>query len=296
MAALENAVSTYPALEGRFPQVSNITFEFDPSLPPDNRIKWTKLGGKPIDLEQKYVVVTRGYMGRGKDGFDSLLVESEGGQAEEIVSEENGILISMMLRQYFMSLKILGRWKHWGKSLNRHWEGIHEDLHSTHPVVEPNTEGKVETGSGEEVPTAGTTTPLDDSEDEEGQHRVEEAATKWSARELQIIRRVMRKWRRVAGLKGQPNCCDSVGEGEFTVDWTRVSPIHRFVSQRLTMSRLLHLDWKAGSRSLGDQIVDVVSCQANGEVELRWSKPLKSLAVIDTSLQICLWTVRGLLS
>lgn len=225
LAALENSVSTYPALEGRFPQVSNIKFEFDPSLPPNRRVKWAKLGGESIDLERKYVVVTRGYMGRGKDGFDSLLVESEGGKAEEIVAEENGILISMMLRQYFMSLKILGRWKHWGKSLNRHWEGVQEDLHATHPVVEPNPEvGCGDRLQGGESTTVGTITPLDDSEDE-GTHERVQLPQKWSEHELQIIRKVMRKWWRLAGLKGAPRCCDSIGEGEFKVDWTRVRDI-----------------------------------------------------------------------
>ena len=135
VAALENSVSAYPALEGRFPQVSNITFEFDPSKPPDHRILWTHVGDKPIDLQRVYTLVTRGYMARGKDGFDSLLVESEGGKAKEIVHEENGILISMLLRQYFMSLKILGRWKNWGNSMNRHWENIHKDLYTDLGVV-----------------------------------------------------------------------------------------------------------------------------------------------------------------
>ncbi|KIV91536.1 hypothetical protein PV10_06065 [Exophiala mesophila] len=230
LAAMENSVSTYPALEGRFPQVSNISFEFDPSLPPNHRIKWLKIGNQPVDLEKKYVVVTRGYMGRGKDGFDSLLVQSEGGEAEEIVSEENGILISMMLRQYFMSLKILGRWKHWSKSMNRHWEGVHEDLHSMHPVIEPNLQTgrdqKSDTTAAASTNTtntqeAGTTTPLDDSEDEEGQHRIPVSIPKWNEKELQIIRRVTRKWRRLAGLKGHSSCCDNVAEDEFTVDWTR---------------------------------------------------------------------------
>ena len=232
---MENSVSTYPALEGRFPQVSNISFEFDPSLPPNHRIKWLKIGNQPVDLEKKYVVVTRGYMGRGKDGFDSLLVQSEGGEAEEIVSEENGILISMMLRQYFMSLKILGRWKHWSKSMNRHWEGVHEDLHSMHPVIEPNLKtggdqksdttaaASATTTDTQETQEAGTTTPLDDSEDEEGQHRIPVSIPKWNDKELQIIRRVTRKWRRLAGLKGHSSCCDNVAEDEFTVDWTRVS-------------------------------------------------------------------------
>lgn len=40
-------------------------------------------------------------------------MESEGGVAKELVSEENGMLISAIIRQYFMSLKILGRWKRW---------------------------------------------------------------------------------------------------------------------------------------------------------------------------------------
>ena len=223
LAALENSVSTYPALEGRFPQVSNIQFEFDPSAKPNHRIKWVKLGDAPLDMERKFVVVTRGYMGRGKDGFDSLLVESEGGKAEEIVSEENGILISMMLRQYFMSLKTLGKWKHWGKSMNRHWEGVKGDLHATHPVVEPSTD-KADSKNHLEEPSTqtGTITPLDESEDE-GEHEVVRIPEKWNERELQIIRTVMRKWWRLAGLKGQPKCCDSMGEGEFMVDWTRVS-------------------------------------------------------------------------
>lgn len=159
-------------------------------------------------------------MGRGKDGFDSLLVQSEGGEAEEIVSEENGILISMILRQYFMSLKIIGKWKHWGKSLARHWDGVQDDLHSTHPVVEPNTEG-VDERSGE---NGYTTTPLDDSEDE-GHHRVRNPPHDKSERESQLVRKVVRKWWRLAGLKGQPKCCDNLDEGEFQVDWTRVSHI-----------------------------------------------------------------------
>ncbi|EXJ62632.1 hypothetical protein A1O7_03070 [Cladophialophora yegresii CBS 114405] len=219
LAALENSVCAYPALEGRFPQVSDIEFEFDPSLPPNHRIKWTKIGGEPLDLERKYVLVTRGYMGRGKDGFDSLLVESEGGEAEEIVSEENGILISMMLRQYFMSLKTIGKWKHWGKSLSRHWNAIHEDLHETHPVVEPNTDGA---RPKPETTKTGTTTPLDDSEDE-AEHLVPAHTDKLSQRESLIARKVTRKWRRLAGVRDEAACVDPMNEGEFHIDWTRVS-------------------------------------------------------------------------
>ena len=36
--ALENGVSKYPVLEGRFPQVAGLTFGFDPSKPPGQRV------------------------------------------------------------------------------------------------------------------------------------------------------------------------------------------------------------------------------------------------------------------
>lgn len=230
-AALENSVCAYPALEGRFPQVSDIEFEFDPTLPPNQRIKWAKIGGEPIDLERKYVLVTRGYMGRGKDGFDSLLVQSEGGEAEEIVSEENGILISMMLRQYFMSLKIIGKWKHWGKGLSRHWNAIHDDLHETHPLVEPNLDGAKLT---KKRTNPDTTTPLDDSENEsETDHRVAAHSDKLTDREALIARKVTRKWRRLAaGVSDHADCVDPMHEGEFQVDWTRVSAREIFLPCR----------------------------------------------------------------
>lgn len=127
--ALENGVSQLPALEGRFTQVSNISFGYKPDAPSGSRITFARIGGKPIDLNKKYVLATRGYMGRGKDGFSSLLVKSEGGEVEEIVCEENGVMISTILRQYFMSLKVLGRWQNWSVSLNRHWGTVHQNLH-----------------------------------------------------------------------------------------------------------------------------------------------------------------------
>lgn len=127
--ALENGVSQLPGLDGRFPQVSNITFGFNPSAPPGSRISWVKVGGKPIELERYYVMATRGYMSRGKDGYVSLLVKSAGGEVEELISEENGILISTILRQYFLSLKVLGKWHRWSASLHRHWDGVHGKLH-----------------------------------------------------------------------------------------------------------------------------------------------------------------------
>ncbi|KAF2840107.1 ser/Thr protein phosphatase family protein [Patellaria atrata CBS 101060] len=242
--ALENSVSKYPALEGRFSQISNIKFAFDPEKPEGSRVTYTKIGNKPVDLEKDYSVATRGYMGRGKDGFDSLLIKSEGGVAEEIVSEENGILISMMLRQYFMSLKVLGRWKQWGPSMGRHWGKVQQGLQSSHPVHEPTppshsvveslskpTKGGKPSGrttphgtrpEGEEAPLDESESEVD-SDSEKEQNRNEKTDTKLSdtERELVIIRKVMRKWWRLAGLPGNPALADELGEGEFGVHWTK---------------------------------------------------------------------------
>lgn len=128
--ALENGVSQLPALEGRFPQVSNITFEYTASSPPGSRINWVKVGDKAVDYKQHYTLATRGYMARGKDGYTSLLVQSEGGEIEEIVCEENGMLISAILRQYFLSLKVMGKWRRMSASLHKHWDSVHSRLHA----------------------------------------------------------------------------------------------------------------------------------------------------------------------
>ena len=37
--ALENGVSQYPKLEGRFPQISGVSFTFDPSKPAGQRVE-----------------------------------------------------------------------------------------------------------------------------------------------------------------------------------------------------------------------------------------------------------------
>lgn len=110
-----------PAGIGRFPQVSNIRFSFDPSRPVGSRILAAQVDGETLDNERIYVLATRGYMGRGKDGYRSLLVEPEGGECEEVVSEENGMLISAILRQYFMSLTVLAKWSGWCPSMDSHW-------------------------------------------------------------------------------------------------------------------------------------------------------------------------------
>lgn len=203
--ALENSVSLLPALEGRFPQVSNIQFEYDPELAPGSRIVWTKINGKTLSLVREYTVATRGYMGRGKDGYSSLLCQSEGGSAEEVVSEENGILISMILRQYFMSLKVLGKWVRWSPSLGRHWGKVHEGLHVNGKVKAPGDDKRgVKHGRTGSLRAQTTKTGTDDnskivdsdSEDERDERLAPDAENEEQRRnrQMHIARVFTRRW------------------------------------------------------------------------------------------------------
>lgn len=240
--ALENSVSTYPALEGRFPQVSNIKFSFDPKAPPYKRVQQTQIGGKPLEFSRDYTLATRDYMARGKDGFKSLMPQAAGGPAEEIVSDENGILISMLLRQYFLSLKVLGKWSRGAEGLHKHFENrVHHDLHACHPVKEPSnpdSKTKLVSGTGVEVssnqvdPQMNSQTNAhhdelgEDSEDE-GDHRLKLTPSVGDARDrrLLIMRKVLRKWFRLAGLKGHPGISGphAAVQEEFDVEvgWTK---------------------------------------------------------------------------
>ena len=60
LKALEYGLSKLPALEGRFPHVSNIFFTYDATLPPDAKILTCKIGPEALDPEKKYTLATRG--------------------------------------------------------------------------------------------------------------------------------------------------------------------------------------------------------------------------------------------
>ncbi|KAG6001086.1 hypothetical protein E4U21_004686 [Claviceps maximensis] len=263
--ALENAVSTYPAQEGRFPQVSNIVFEFDPSRESGKRLNFLRIGGRTYDAEGEYVLVTRGYMGRGKamtleshadaekDGYTSLLVKSEGGTADEIVDEENGILISAMLRQYFMALRTIGQWK----CISEHWVGVAEQA----SVPLSPSLGRHSPGGGDEgrliaeTEAAGTAwewflrrrsglnkEPLDENEDDEtdpvdaSREKQQKHAGKYHGHiavaaadedldldlEILLLRKFWARWARKAGVKSKATVCEPLRDEDCAVDWTRV--------------------------------------------------------------------------
>lgn len=234
-AALENSVSLVPALEGRYPQVSNIEFGYRPDLPVGSRVQWAKVGGKELQGGERLKLVTRGYMGRGKDGFDSLLVKSEGGTAEEIVSEENGVLISTILRQYFMSLKVMGQWNRWGTNLNKHWTHVNDNLHQQSQVTDPPKKERRppkhgRTGSIKKTRRRGPDADIVDSDtdEEEIDHRQEDLSTTFTSRNhedqdfaFHLAKLVAKKWMRLAHIKREATSVVDDANKEFNPSWTK---------------------------------------------------------------------------
>lgn len=169
------------------------------------------------------------------DGYTSLLIEEEGGIAKEIVSEENGVLISTILRQYFMSLKVLGRWKRMGPSIATKFHSIQTNMQNNHkhtfhdaspssptsagPPKSPTNDRNVhgEDGAGEDKDKD----PDHDEDEDDGPMYDDSVPIRFSEREKDVVRRVAKKWWRLAGLKHTPQACDELDGKEVVVNWTK---------------------------------------------------------------------------
>lgn len=100
LEALENGVSMYPKLEGRFPCVSGIRFEFDAAMPPTNRIipGTLQVGERPLDLSASYNVATKYYLASGKDGYTVFT------KCNVISDGEGTPLLPDLIRQQFSTV------------------------------------------------------------------------------------------------------------------------------------------------------------------------------------------------
>ena len=101
LMALENGVSQYPNLEGRFPQVSGIAFTFDPSQPSGSRISENSvtIGGDSLQRTKTYTLCTKGYIASGKDGYSVFK------KAKTLLDHEAGIILNSEVRNYFQSCR-----------------------------------------------------------------------------------------------------------------------------------------------------------------------------------------------
>jgi 5'-nucleotidase len=113
ITVLENGVSQFPKLEGRFPQVSGVSFAFDPNLPPGKRILLDSVmvQDAPIQRDGKYRLCVKHYMAQGKDGYDVLR------NCPVLLDEENGPILSVAVQNYFRAIAVMNGF---AKSLTKH--------------------------------------------------------------------------------------------------------------------------------------------------------------------------------
>ena len=101
--ALENSVSKYPRLEGRFAQVSGISFSFDPSKPSGSRVPIDKIfiRDQPLEITRTYRAVVKEFISGGKDGYDVLKECSVFKNTEECMA------LTTAITQYFDASRVL---------------------------------------------------------------------------------------------------------------------------------------------------------------------------------------------
>ncbi|CAB9518094.1 venom 5'-nucleotidase [Seminavis robusta] len=113
LEALENGVSKYPAMEGRFPCVDGVRFSFAPSKPAGSRIVEESVfvfdkesqTFKPLDMDRKYSVVSKAYLLKGKDGYTSFV------DAPVLIDDEMCPTLPITFRNLFTEISVLKRWE-----------------------------------------------------------------------------------------------------------------------------------------------------------------------------------------
>ena len=102
--ALEWAVGAYPAEEGKFPQISNLNFMFDPKKPAGSRIDAYDIGTESsglLSMDQEYTVAMTEFTANGGDGF--TMFKQPG--VKHVVDEENASRIIAICKTFFNSLR-----------------------------------------------------------------------------------------------------------------------------------------------------------------------------------------------
>ena len=113
--ALEHGVSGVEDGEGRFPQVSGITFKYSPSRKRGSRVQAILIAGKPVDPGREYVVATNDFLAAGGDGYQafgeaiklSKGFSVTGGtiQGEKVVYSDSGRWLRDVLVEYIKKKK-----------------------------------------------------------------------------------------------------------------------------------------------------------------------------------------------
>ncbi|CAD7078007.1 unnamed protein product [Hermetia illucens] len=110
LAALENSVCNFPKLEGRFPQVSGMTFAFDPSKPAGQRVdsRLVQIADEWLNLDQIYKVCIKNYMYLGCDGYTMFK------DASRVVMDDDSCPeLGLAIQNHFKAIDVrMGKGRH----------------------------------------------------------------------------------------------------------------------------------------------------------------------------------------
>ncbi|MCK9444030.1 MAG: 5'-nucleotidase C-terminal domain-containing protein [Tissierellaceae bacterium] len=90
MDALEHGVELYPEEAGWFPQISGMSMKFDPNKEKGSRVLEVVVGGKPFDINEKYILATNDFMASGGDDYTMFANKpfvAEGGLLSDVLIE-----------------------------------------------------------------------------------------------------------------------------------------------------------------------------------------------------------------
>lgn len=102
LETLENGVSQYPKLEGRFPQVGGISFAFEPARPPGQRVDpdFVRIGDEYLKLDQTYRLATKTYLHSGCDGYSMLK------NAKVLVDDDECPMLGLAVQNHFQAINM----------------------------------------------------------------------------------------------------------------------------------------------------------------------------------------------
>jgi 5'-nucleotidase/UDP-sugar diphosphatase len=106
--ALENGVSQVENGAGRFPQVSGMSFVWNPKAQGGSRVISAKIGGQPLNKGRNYTVATNNYAASGGDGYSVFK------KGKVIIDASGATLLASMVMNYIkvkgtVSPKVEGR-------------------------------------------------------------------------------------------------------------------------------------------------------------------------------------------
>ena len=106
--ALENGVSQVENIAGRFPQVSGVSFTYNPKAQAGSRVVSAKIGGQPLNKGRNYTVATNNYAAGGGDGYKVFK------KGEVLINASKATIMASMVMDYIkanrsVSPKVEGR-------------------------------------------------------------------------------------------------------------------------------------------------------------------------------------------